>query len=812
MRTKNQIIEKESESAISADESSSYPGMNDRIRLLRRLSVETKESLSIERALITTKFFRENEGKYSVPMMRALNFMELCKQKTIYIGNDELIVGERGPFPKSVPTFPELTCHSVEDFHVLNTREQQSYFIAQEDIDTYEREVIPYWKGRTMRERIFSHVPQEWKSAYEAGLFTEFMEQRAPGHTALDGKIYRKGMLDFKREIQEQIDKLDFLNDPEATDKLEELQAMAISCDAAIVFAERHAELAEQMAVTENNPQRVAELKKIAEVCRHVPAHAPRNFWEAIQMYWFVHLGTITELNGWDAMNPGHFDQHLQPFFENDVAEGKLTRDQAKELISCFWIKVNNHPAPPKVGITARESGTYNDFTNINLGGIKSDGSNAVNEVSFILLEVAEELHILQPGNSVHISAKTPNRFLNEAVKVIRRGHGFPSVFNPDVYVKELLRQGKSLQDAREGGCSGCIEVGAFGKEAFLLTGYLNVPKILEITLNNGIDPLTGKKAGIETGNPTDFKNFQELYDAFLKQLNFVVDQKIRVSNYIDRMFARYAPAPFLSVVIDDCISKGKDYYNGGPRYNTSYIQCTGLGTVTDSLSVLKKHIFEEQNFEMETLLGALNNNFEGNERLRQFVLNRTPFFGNDDEYADEIALRVYNDLLAAIDGKPNIKGETYHVNMLSTTCHVYFGKVLGASPNGRLAGKPISDGTSPSHGADTHGPTAVVRSLAKFDQTKSGGTLLNLRFVPALLKREKDVEKLGHLIRSYFTLGGHHVQFNIVDTATLRAAQQNPEEYRDLMVRMAGYSDYFNHMNEDLQEEIIARTENEGF
>ncbi|MCA1759784.1 MAG: formate C-acetyltransferase/glycerol dehydratase family glycyl radical enzyme, partial [Bacteroidales bacterium] len=335
--------------------------------------------------------------------------------------------------------------------------------------------------------------------------------------------------------------------------------------------------------------------------------------------------------------------------------------------------------------------------------------------------------------------------------------------------------------------------VGAFGKEAFLLTGYLNVPKVLEVTLNNGTDPLTGKKAGIETGNPSDFKNFEEFYKAFLKQLNFVVDQKIRVSNYIDRMFAKYAPAPFLSVVIEDCISKGKDYYNSGPRYNTSYIQCTGLGTATDSLSVLKKHIFEEKKVSMGDLLVALKNNFEGNERLRQFVLNRTPFFGNDDDYADEIALRVYNDLLAAIDGKPNIKGEFYHVNMLSTTCHVYFGKVLGASPNGRLAGKPISDGTSPSHGADTHGPTAVVRSLAKLDQTKSGGTLLNLRFVPALLKREKDLEKLGHLIRSYFTLGGHHVQFNVVDTATLQAAQKNPEEYRDLMVRMAGYSDYFN-------------------
>ena len=788
------------------------PGMNDRIRRLRKQSVETQESLSIERALITTRFYQGNEGKYSAPMMRALNFMEICKQKRIFIGEDELIVGERGPKPKSVPTFPELTCHSVEDFHVLNSREQQRYTISQKDIDTYEREVIPYWKGRTMRERIFSHVPREWQAAYEAGVFTEFMEQRAPGHTALDGKIYQKGMFDFKKEIEAHIQRLDFLNDPEATDKLEELKAMAVSCDAVIVFAERHADLAERMAQNETNPQRQKELKQIAAVCRRVPAHAPRNMWEAIQMYWFVHLGTITELNGWDAMNPGHLDQHLQPFYEKEIAEGTLTRNEAKELISCFWIKVNNHPAPPKVGITARESGTYNDFTNINIGGLKPDGSDGVSEVSYILLEVAEELHVLQPGNSVHISAKTPDRFLNAACKVIRQGHGFPSVFNPDVYVQELLRQGKTLQDALEGGCSGCIEVGAFGKEAFLLTGYLNVPKILEIALNNGIDPLTGKKAGIETGDPKEFKNFEKLYETFLQQLNFVVDQKMRVSNYIDQMFAKYAPAPFLSVVIEDCIQKGKDYYNGGPRYNTSYIQCTGLGTVTDSLAVLKKHVFEEKTFGMETLLNAISKNYEGAEKLRQRIINRTPFFGNDDDYADSIAVRVYNDLLDAIDGKPNVKGGQYHLNMLSTTCHVYFGKVLGATSNGRLAGKAISDGTSPSHGCDTHGPTAVVRSLGKLDQVKSGGTLLNLRFVPSLLKREKDVEKLGHLIRSYFTLGGHHIQFNIVDTATLLAAQACPEDYKDLMVRMAGYSDYFNDMNADLQQEIIDRTENEGF
>jgi trans-4-hydroxy-L-proline dehydratase len=789
------------------------PGMNERIQKLRKQSVDTFPSLSIERALHETAFYKENYGTCSIPVLRALNFLDHCRKKTIYLGEGELIVGERGPAPKVVPTFPELTCHSVEDFHVLNTREMQRYSISQADIDLYEQEVIPYWRGKTQRERIFSHVPKEWKAAYEAGLFTEFMEQRAPGHTALDGKIYRKGMLDFKKEIAANVAGLDFLNDPEATDKSEQWKAMDIACDAVIVFAERHARLADELAINEHDPKRIAELQTIAEVCRWVPAHAPRNFWEAIQMYWFVHLGTITELNGWDAMNPGHFDQHLTPFYEREIAAGTLSREEAKELVSCFWIKVNNHPAPPKVGITARESGTYNDFTNINLGGLRGDGSDGTSEVSYLMLEVIEELHILQPGNSVHISSKTPDKFLHAAARVIRQGHGYPSVFNTDIYILELLRQGKSLHDAREGGCSGCIEVGAFGKEAYLLTGYLNVPKILEITLHNGADPVTGKVAGIETGDPRSFESFEALYGAFLIQLKFVVDQKMRVSNYIDRMFAKYSPAPFLSVVIDDCIARGRDYYDGGPRYNTSYIQCCGLGTVTDSLAALKKHVFEEKTFGMDRLLKAVSKNFAGEEVLRQTIMNRTPFFGNDDDFADHIAVSVYNDLVETIDGKPNIKpGGKYHLNMLSTTCHVYFGKVMGATPNGRLAGKSISDGTSPSHGADTHGPSAVVKSMTKFDHVKSGGTLLNQRFLPGMVRKEEDIKKLGQLIRSYFTLGGHHIQFNIVDTATLLAAQACPEDYKDLLVRMAGYSDYFNDMNADLQQEVIERTENDAF
>ena len=799
-------------------------GMNDRVKRLHRQSIDTPTTLTIERALIETAFYKENYGKMPNCILRAKNFYEICKKKTIYIGKDELIVGERGPVPKAVPTFPELTCHSVEDLHTLNTRELQPYHISQEDIDTYAREVIPYWEGRTQRERIFSHVSKEWEEAYHAGVFTEFMEQRAGGHTAMDGKMYQRGLLDCKALIAQTLNELDFINDPEATDKQQELQAMDISCDAAILFAERHADLAEKMAAEESNPQRKAELVKIANVCRWVPAHAPRDMQEAIQMYWFVHLGTVTELNGWDCMNPGHIDQHLFPFYQKGIADGTMTREKAKELISCFWIKFNNQPAPPKVGITALESGTYNDFTNINIGGIDKNGNNAVNELSYIILEVQEELHELQPGLSIHVSRVTPDEFVMAGAKVIRQGHGYPSVFNPDVYTKELVRQGKTQEDANEGGCSGCIEVGAFGKEAYILTGYLNTPKILEITLNNGIDPMTGKKLGLETGDPRTFTTYEQLYEAYHQQMVYFVNMKLALNHHIDRMFSLYAPATFLSLFIDDCITRGRDYHSGGARYNTTYIQCTGLGTITDSLSTLKKHVFEDKKFTMDELLKAVGCNWgrEDNcqlstvncqlEKMRQFILNRTPFFGNDDEYADSIAVKVYDDLVEAIEGHPNTRGGKTQLNMLSTTCHNYFGSVCGASVNGRLAHFAISDGTSPAHGADTHGPTAVIKSLGKLDQTKSGGTLLNVRFVPALLKRDEDLRKLVSLIRTYFNMGGHHIQFNIVDTQTLLDAQKQPEEYKDLLVRVAGYSDYFNDMTEQLQNEIIARTENAEF
>jgi formate C-acetyltransferase len=721
-------------------------------------------------------------------------------------------VGERGPLPKETPTYPELCCHSLEDLQILNDRKKIPFAVDDQTFAAHRDRFIPFWRGQSMRDLIFSEMSEEWKSAYEAGVYTEFMEQRAPGHTVLDDKIYRKGFLDFKSDIEKALQNLDYHDDPDAYKKQKELEAMSICCDAIIRFAERHAEEAREMAQRESNPQRKRELERIAEVCTHVPAHAPRDFWEALQAYWFVHLGVITELNTWDSFCPGHLDRHLYPFYKKSIDDGTLTREQAQELLQCFWVKFNNQPAPPKVGITAEESATYTDFSNINLGGLNPDGSDGVNDVSYLILDVIDEMRLTQPSSNIQLSKKNPDRFLKRACEIIRKGWGQPSIFNADLVVEELVRQGKAVEDARSGGTSGCVETGCFGKEAYILTGYLNLPKILEVTLNNGLDPRTGKKIGLATGDPTSFKSFEVFFDAFYKQLKHFVDIKVRGNNVIERLFASYMPAPFLSILIDDCISKGRDYNDGGPRYNTNYIMGVGIGTLTDSLATIKHHVFDKKQLSMEQLLASLKANFQGHEIVRQMLWNKTPKYGNDDDHADELLKKSFDALYNVVSGRKNTKGGFYAVNYLSTTCHVYFGSVVGATADGRRAWEPLSEGVSPVQGADTHGPTAVIKSASKMDQIRVGGTLLNQKFSPSLLEGEVGIDNLAHLVRSYFRLDGHHVQMNVITAETLRAAQANPEKYRDLIVRVAGYSDYFCDLNKALQDEIIARTEHKSF
>ena len=787
--------------------------MNERTARLRRQTLQTPPSISGERARLITEFYQANEGRHSTPALRALAFLHLCTHKTIFLGEDELIVGERGPRPKATPTFPELTCHSLEDLRILNSRPKTCYRVDEQTLKLYEETVIPYWRGRSMRDRMFAQLPPEWKAAYDAGVFTEFMEQRAPGHTVLDDKIYSKGLLDFKKEIADSIAKLDFLTDSEAYEKRETLRSFDVSCDALILFAERHAALACELAGREERPQRRAELLKIAEVCRHVPAHAPGDFHEALQYYWFCHLAVITELNGWDSFNPGHLDQHLLPFYEKGLAAGALSRESARELLECFFVKFNNHPAPPKVGVTAAESGTYTDFANLNLGGMLRDGSDGSNEVSDLLLDIIEEMRLLQPSSNIQLSRKSPEAFLKHALRVVSRGYGFPSLFNADTVVAEQLRQGKSLEDARAGGCSGCVEVGAFGKEAYILTGYFNLVKILELALHDGTDPRTGLQLGLQTGSPDSFRDFGSLFDAFRRQLRHFIQIKIRGSRLIERIYARQMPAPFLSVLIEDCIAKGRDYNAGGARYNNTFIQMVGLGSITDSLSAIRQVCFDHApQLPLAELVSVLDQNFADHEVLRQRLLNRCPKYGNDDDYADGLMRRVFDACIEEVDGRPDARGGRYRVEMLPTTCHIYFGTVVGAMPDGRKAGLPVSEGISPVQGADRHGPTAVIRSAAKMDHVKTGGTLLNMKLAPGLVAGEDGLDKWAGLVRSYFRMDGHHVQFNIVTADTLLEAQANPEGHRDLIVRVAGYSDYFCDLPTDLQNEIIARTEHQAF
>ena len=787
--------------------------MTERIRKLREQSLNAENRISAERALLITEFYQSGMADAEpVPVQRALAFKYILEHKYICVNEGELIVGERGPAPKATPTYPEICIHSLQDLEILNDRPKVSFKSDETTRAAYRDIIIPYWKGKSNRDRIFQNLPQEWKEAYTAGVFTEFQEQRAPGHTALGIKMFRTGLLDLKEEIAESLAKTDLVNDPEGVDKRDELRAMDIVCDAMIRYAERYAERLEELAAEEKDPVRKKELEKMAAICRRVPAHAPTTVHEALQHYWFIHLGVVTELNPWDSFNPGRLDQSLYPLYKKQLEEGPVTQEEVYEMLQSFWVKFNNHPSPPKVGVTAEESNTYTDFCLINVGGVKEDGSDGVNEMSYILLDVIREMRLLQPSSMIQVSKKNPDRFIRAAVEIIKTGFGQPSVFNTDALVQEMLRAGKDVRDARNGGCSGCVETGAFGTEAYILTGYFNLPKILELTLNDGFDKRTGKQIGLKTGTATDYRTYEELFAAYKAQVQHFMRIKLTGNNIIERIFMKYMPVPFLSVLIEDCIRNGKDYMCGGARYNSSYVQGVGLGSITDMLTALRYHVYDKKTIAMETMEKALANDFKGFEELQYQLVYHTPKYGNDDDYADEQEVQVFDMYYDVLSGHKSPRGADYRVNMLPTTCHVYFGKVTGATPDGRNAWKVLSEGISPVQGADTNGPTAVIRSAAKIDHIKTGGTLLNQKFTPSLLSTEEGCNNLVHLIRAYFRMDGHHIQFNVVDADTLREAQKHPEDYRDLIVRVAGYSDYFNDLGEDLQNEIICRTEQTTF
>lgn len=781
--------------------------LSPRIQKLLENYYSAKPEVFAERAVLVTMSYKETEGM-PAEIRRAKMLEKILNQITIKIRDHELIVGCKTPEVLGSPLYPEIACDWIEkELDTIGKRREAPFFVSEETKKILREKVFEYWKGKQVYNRIMEALLDEIKATIDEGLLFHYYLNRSIGHITVNyEKVLKKGLNGIKEEIKENLKKIDFESEG-SLKKLYVLNAMLIVCDAAINFARRYATEARRVASLEKG-QRKAEMEKIAEICEHVPANPARTFHEALQSFWFIHLILNLETNSY-AISPGRFDQYIYPYYKKDLEEGRLTKDEAKELLECLWIKFNELTVA-KEGGTAKASTTYNDFQNLNLGGLTEDGEDGVNELSYICLEITGELKLPQPQVTVLISSKTPEDFLMKACEVIRMGFGMPSLVNFDELTLSMLDKGITLEDAwKYGSVNGCVEPCVQGKEDMASGGYINLAKCLELALNSGVNPITGRQIGPKTEDPRNFSKFDDLIEAFKKQLQHAINLKVVYDTIARQVYAEFCPVPFTSMLIDDCIERGRDYHNGGAHYSIPLV-CAGVGfgTVTNSLAAIKKLVFEEKTIDMTTLIEALAKNFEGYEQLRQVLINKAPKYGNDDEYADYLAREILDLFCAMLKKRHNRYEVSYTANMIPTTTHIYFGDLTGATPDGRKAREPISEGVSPVQGTDTSGPTAVIKTVAKLNHVKCSGVLLNMKFHPMVLNGEDKLKKFAKLIRTFFELRGHHVQFNVISAETLRDAQNHPEKYRNLIVRVAGYSDYFVRLSKELQDEIISRTE----
>ena len=781
--------------------------LSPRIQSLRENFLAARPEIFAERAVLVTESYKETEG-LPIEIRRAKALEKILSEGTIKIRDGQLIVGCKTPKIMGSPLYPEIACDWVEEeLDTIGQRKEAPFFVSEETKEELRTKVFGYWKGRQVYNRIMELLPQEVVDAADEGMLFNYYLNRSIGHITVEyEKVLKKGLKGIKQEVKQELRNVDY-ESPGCLEKIHLLQAMLIVCDAAVQFAERHAVKSRKLAAQEDDPDRKAELERIAEICKWVPSNPARTFHEALQAFWFTHLILNLETNSY-AIGPRRFDQYMYPYYKRDLDEGRITREEAKELLMCLWLKLNELTVA-KEGATAKASITYNDFQNLNLGGLTAEGRDATNELSYLCLEVTSELELPQPQVSVLISRKTPDDFLLKASEVIGKGFGMPAVFNADELITSLLHKGVSLEDARAYGCvNGCVEPVVQGKDKMASSGYINLGKCLELALNDGVNPLTGTQLGPKSGDPKTFASFDEVIEAFRKQMAHAIKLKLIYDGIANGVYAKFCPVPFTSLLINDCIKKGRDYHNGGAHYNLPMICGVGTGTVADSLAAIKKFVYEDQKIPMSELLEALKVNWEGQERLRQLLINRAPKYGNDDYYVDALAYQVVSMFCDELSKHHNAEGMPYTANMIPTTTHIYFGDRTGATADGRKARMPLSEGISPVQGQDKNGPTAVVKSLAKLDHAKCSGTLVNMKFHPTALSGEEGLKKFAALIRTYFDLGGHHMQFNVISADTLKTAQKHPEQYRNLMVRVAGYSDYFVCLSRDLQDEIISRTE----
>jgi len=787
--------------------------LRERVQKLLNGLLEAKNEICVKRAEIISQAYKKLEGE-DILIKRARALAKILREMPVKIEEGELIVGKLGAKRRSAPIYPEFSWEwIVKEIDDFPTRDGDKFEVREEEKGIL-RELLPWWRGKTVKERALSKMPQEVIDAMEEGLFTSgnYLNSGV-GHLVADyERVLKKGIRGIKEEVLERLESLD-LTVPENVYKRTFYEAVAITLDAAVDFARRYSEEAKRLASIEIDEKRREELEKIAEICARVPEFPAKTFWEALQSVWLIHLIFWVESNG-NLVSLGRFDQYMYPYYKKSLENGELTREDALEQLECFYIKLSEI-IKLYDNKTAKYFGGFPQGQIIVLGGQLPDGQDATNDLSYLCLEAMMEVKTRQPNLAVRIHEGSPNEFVLKACECAKTANAQPEFFNDKTVIPALLNIGIPIHEARNYAVCGCVEIVVPGKtNPWAVASMINFAKCLELAMNNGKSMLTGKQIGPATGDPGEFKSFADVMNAFKKQMEHAAKLVVIAQNCIQSAHAELAPQPFLSAFVCDCIEKGEDFIRGGAKYNFTGPQGVGIASVADSLAAIKKLVFEEKMMTMHKLLEAIRNNFHGEcEETRFMLMNKAPKFGNDEDYVDLIAREIGRIHCLSYSQYRDIRGGIYAPGMLSNTAGIMFGEIVAATPDGRRHGEPLSDGVSPVAGRDIKGPTAAFKSVAKLDLVLcSQGAVFNMKMNPGLLDNRERLIKFANLLRAYFELGGFHVQFNIIGDEVLRCAQKEPEKYRDLLVRVAGWCAYFVELAKPVQDEIIRRTAHSRF
>jgi len=785
-------------------------------RLLDRY-FHTPPAICAERARIITQAYKDLEGT-PIVLKRALALERLLSQMSIGIGDDELIVGNQASKPRSSPIFPEFSFDWIieemerEPFELR----EADRFLIDEATKEELRSLAPFWKGKTVNDRTIAMLPEEsYATIKNSAVFTfgaDVVICSGVGHYSPHyQKILEKGFDGIKADAQRKLAELGTPCDGRDVEKYNFWKAIVIACDAVSDFGRRYAALARDMAGREADPTRKAELLGIAAVCERVPAQPAATFQEACQSFYFFQLVLQLESSG-HSISPGRFDQYMYPSFKADIEAGRLTEEGAQELVECLWVKLSEINKVRPIGAT-KAFGGYPMFQNLCVGGQTREGKDATNRLSFMCLDASQNVRLHQPSISARLWNGTPYPLWKKIVEVTKKGLGMPALYNDEVIIPALLNRGKSIEDARAYAIVGCVEPGPQGYEYGWSGGtgdapFFSMPACLEYAINDGKNLLTGAQAGPKTGSLADFTSFEEVKAAYTKQIAFFVDHFAVITNTADLVHQQACPLPILSCGMEPCVERGLDVTAGGAKYNATGTAGVGVSNAGDSLMSIKEYVFDQKKISGAELLQVLKDDWAGNEVLRNDILARVQHYGNDLIEADEMAAYAAEVYCKLTEQSVGPRGR-YSPGLYPVSANLPMGLGLGASADGRKAHQPLADGISPVHGRDVNGPTALLNSAARIDHLiNSNGTLLNLRFHPSALEGEVGEMALIAALKSYFENKGMHVQYNVVSVKKLRDAQRNPDKYRDLVVRVAGYSALFVGLDPDLQEDIITRTE----